>query len=135
MITIGNGTEYISIDVTRHFPVSEGQPWEAYFLRVSGKSAFLCFDIDNVDAQRSAIERFYLDLRECYRSLSGECVAKSFDYADDFSLSLCFEKTGRITVSAVISDTVADNQCRIRFFTDQTFISSALKQMEQTFSF
>ena len=135
MVTIGNGTEYISLEVTRHFPVSDNQPWEAYFLRVSGKCSFLSFDLDPVGAHKTELEKWYHKLKACYDALSDECVVERFGYNENFSLRLRFEKTGRVAVTAVIADPTVENKCEIRFYTDQTFIAITLDQIKQTFGF
>ena len=135
MFTITNGFEYISFEVNDHFPISDSQSWESYFLRVKGVSDFISYD-KIIDADGLRLKEFYSKLKDCYEALQGTCEMKKFSYDADFSIKLVFDRLGGVQVTAsIISLHRNYNNCNIEFYTDQTFIADTLTEMKKTFGF
>ena len=135
MFSITNGRDAIHVEIAQHFPQGDNQPFDEYFLRVWGQSGFLTFD-KQVDATRHDLKGFYDDLQKHFDTLKGTCKAPSFSYDEDFSITLTFDRTGSVAVSAELRSVDSyRNQCTVEFATDQTFIAKALRDIKTTFGF
>ncbi len=135
MFSITNGRDAIHFEIAQHFPKGDIQPFDEYFLRVWGQSGFLTFD-KQVDATHHDLKRFYDALQKHFDTLRGTCKVPSLSYDEDFSMTLAFDRTGGVSVSATLRSVDGyRNQCTVEFTTDQTFIAKTLRDMRATFGF
>ncbi len=135
MFSITNGHDAIHFEIARHFPKGDNQPLDEYFLRVWGQSGFLSFD-KQVGATLYDPKRFYDALQKHFDTLRGTCKVPSLSYDEDFSITLAFDRTGGVSVSATLRSVDGyRNQCIVEFTTDQTFIAKTLRDMKATFGF
>ena len=131
MIKIENGRQYISMEVMKYFPKSEGQPWETYFMRVCGQGKYATFDMPNISVDRNKLESFYSTLKDLNQKLEGNWI-QSFSHDANFILNVEYDRTGCVKVKAEIYDLPhCESRCEITFTTDQTFISETLHQLER----
>lgn len=131
MMKIENGRQFVSMEITEHFPKTEGQPWDTYFMRVWGQGKYATFDMPNISVDRQKLESFYRSLVGLHEALDG-CLTQTFSRDLNFVVKMNFEKTGAVKVRAEIYDLPhCDDRCEIAFSTDQTFIAGALHQLEQ----
>ena len=135
MFSITNGRDAIHFEIAQHFPKGDIQPFDEYFLRVWGQSGFISFD-KQVDATRYGLQGFYNSLKKHFDSLRGTCKVPSLSYDEDFSITLAFDRTGGVFVTAELQSVDQyRNRCTMEFATDQTFIAETLRDMKTTFGF